>query len=428
MVSAPLPGNGGVAVAGRYSYTAALVGLLNENVRVEYWDYQLRADRRVGAFQLTLLVFGSNDVLVPDQSDTVDEVNLGFHRVSLRAAAPLGGGRVQGSIALGSDHTRAPLLETFPITIDAISAAPRLAFLRSFGPPRTSRSASTASWRATIRSSSAPLHPPSDWDLAQRRDAYPARRLRLGDTARGPAVRADARAPLRQLRRQRRARAGPGAAVGRTGRPARRHGAAGDGRPLHPAPQPALADPGRGRVRLAPARASELVAGLGGRRDEPPPGDRARRHRLHPALYADRRARFAAERSRSARQRLPGQARRGVLRHRAARPPAAVAPALRLDRLHAVQQPAVVRRRRRRPVRLGPAPRLQRRRRLPLGPHHPRRPRPLQHRPAVHHLRLPIWRRDRILSAPAGLLSARPTDRSPLRLRQVRSQFLSSSW
>jgi hypothetical protein len=184
MVSAPLPGNGGVAVAGRYSYTAALVGLLNENVRLEYWDYQLRADRRVGAFQLTLLAFGSNDVLIPDWSDTTDEINLGFHRVSLRAVAPLGGGRVQGSIAFGSDHTRAPLFETFPMTIDAISAAPRLAFLRSFGAADVAVGfdGELARYEPVIVGT---VHPPSDWDLAQRRDAvllagYVSATLRAG--------------------------------------------------------------------------------------------------------------------------------------------------------------------------------------------------------------------------------------------------------
>jgi hypothetical protein len=65
LVSAPLPGQGSVVVAGRYSYTAGLVSLLNQDVKIEYWDYQLRADRRVGPFQLTLLAFGSNDVLAP---------------------------------------------------------------------------------------------------------------------------------------------------------------------------------------------------------------------------------------------------------------------------------------------------------------------------------------------------------------------------
>jgi len=170
MVSAPLPGNGGVAIAGRYSYTATLASLLNEDVRIEYWDYQLRADRRVGAVQLTLLAFGSRDVLVPKQTDKTDEVNLGFHRVSLRAIAPLLGGRLQGSLAFGADHTRAPLLDTYPIIVDAISAAPRLAFLRSFAAADVAVGfdGELARYEPIVIGT---VHPPSDWDLGQRRDA-----------------------------------------------------------------------------------------------------------------------------------------------------------------------------------------------------------------------------------------------------------------
>ena len=59
--------------------------------------------RSLGAFQLTLLAFGSGDVLQPTAGDSSREVDLGFHRVSLRAAAPVGGGRVQASLAFGTD-------------------------------------------------------------------------------------------------------------------------------------------------------------------------------------------------------------------------------------------------------------------------------------------------------------------------------------
>lgn len=171
LVSAPLPGNGAVAVAGRYSYTAELVSLLNQDVRIEYWDYQLRVDRRVGVFALTLLAFGSHDVLVPGQSNVVREVDLDFHRVSLRAAVPVLGGRLQGSVALGSDHTRAPILDLYPITIDALTAAPRLAYLRSFAAADIAVGFDGELGRYQPVTIGA-LHPPSDWDLGKRRDAY----------------------------------------------------------------------------------------------------------------------------------------------------------------------------------------------------------------------------------------------------------------
>lgn len=133
LVSAPLPDdNGGVTVAARYSYTAELVSLLDQDIQLAYWDYQLRVDRRVGRVQLTLLAFGSHDRLVPGRTDTTSEVDLDFHRVSLRASVPMGGGRLQGSLALGSDHTQAPIRDVYPVTVNALSVAPRVWFARAF--------------------------------------------------------------------------------------------------------------------------------------------------------------------------------------------------------------------------------------------------------------------------------------------------------
>jgi hypothetical protein len=169
MMSAPLPGGGGVAVAGRYSYTAGLVSLLNQDVRIEYWDYQLRADRRVGPFQLTLLAFGSGDELAPGDNRT-REVILGFHRVSLRAVAPFPGGRVSASVALGADNSKAPVADVYPISVAAVSAAPRLHVLRSFGP--VDASAGFDGELTRYEPATTVVRPPSDWDFAKPRDAY----------------------------------------------------------------------------------------------------------------------------------------------------------------------------------------------------------------------------------------------------------------
>jgi len=184
LISAPLPGNGSVAVAGRYSYTAELVSLLNQDVSIDYWDYQLRADRRVGPFQLTLLAFGSHDTLIPKRNDSPREVELGFHRVSLRAVAPLLGGRLQGSVAVGSDHSRAPIEDVYPITVDAVSVAPRLAYLRSFAVADVAAGfdGELARYEPIVMGD---LHPPSAWDFGERRDAillagYASATLRAG--------------------------------------------------------------------------------------------------------------------------------------------------------------------------------------------------------------------------------------------------------
>src|SRR3569832_1205682 len=132
---APAPPAGGpAAVAGRYSYTGELISRFSTNLRLRYWDYQLRADRRVGVFQLTLLVFGSGDDFVPTSGKKAEELQLGFHRVSLRATLPVLGGRLQGSVVLGIDHTQAHIADAYHIVVDARNEAPRLSYTRTFGP------------------------------------------------------------------------------------------------------------------------------------------------------------------------------------------------------------------------------------------------------------------------------------------------------
>jgi hypothetical protein len=170
MVSAPLAG-GAVAVAARYSYTGELVSLLSQDVRLEYWDYQLRADRRVGPVQLSLLAFGSNDVFAPSTTDDTKELVLGFHRVSLRAAVPVAGGSLQGSVVVGTDHSRAPVLDAFPIIVDGISAAPRLSYGRTFGPVAAAIGFDGEFARYDPVVIGGVPEPMGDWDLAKRRDA-----------------------------------------------------------------------------------------------------------------------------------------------------------------------------------------------------------------------------------------------------------------
>src|SRR5207253_2760858 len=121
------PGRGSVAAAARYSYTGAVIGFLSDaHVKLGYWDYQLRADRAFGPARLTLLAFGSSDSL----ETRTDTVALRFHRVKLRAEAPVGGGLLAASVGLGADRSQAPLLGDLPITVSAVSALPRLTFTR----------------------------------------------------------------------------------------------------------------------------------------------------------------------------------------------------------------------------------------------------------------------------------------------------------
>src|SRR3569623_240441 len=170
LVSAPIAG-GTVAVAGRYSYTGELISRFSTNLRLRYWDYQLRADRRVGALQLTLLVFGSGDDFVPTSGKKAEELQLGFHRVSLRATLPVLGGRLQGSVVLGIDHTQAPIADTYPIVVDARNEAPRLSYTRTFGPADVAVGIDGEIGRYDP-TYVGPLTNDDGWDLALHRTAY----------------------------------------------------------------------------------------------------------------------------------------------------------------------------------------------------------------------------------------------------------------
>jgi hypothetical protein len=135
LVSLPAPdGNGAVAVAFRYSYTGTLLSLIRSDVKLAYWDYQVRADRQVRGWRLTLLAFGSGDDLNYRVAEQVfsNEYVLQFHRLSLRARRALGDGQLSLHLALGYDHSRAPIVQDV-YTIQASSAGvfPRVAYDRS---------------------------------------------------------------------------------------------------------------------------------------------------------------------------------------------------------------------------------------------------------------------------------------------------------
>lgn len=147
LVSMPWPdGKGGVAAAFRYSYTGALLSLLRNDIRLAYWDYQLRADRPLGPWRLSLLVFGSQDdlsfhpgnslgIVIPG-SNTLDaryknqEYLLQFHRASLRASRDLGGGQLRASVVVGAEHSSAPIAQVFPVDLRSYSIMPRLSYQR----------------------------------------------------------------------------------------------------------------------------------------------------------------------------------------------------------------------------------------------------------------------------------------------------------
>lgn len=141
IVAAPWDdGKGTVAVAGRYSYTGFLLSAFSNQYGLDYWDYQVRIDHRLGPGRLTLFAFGSGDSLVQKQPDAVNwdfaaglapqsgAANLTFHRVQLRWDGRVLGGRLLASVVGGLDNSTTSLTSLFalPVGSKMMTASPRV--------------------------------------------------------------------------------------------------------------------------------------------------------------------------------------------------------------------------------------------------------------------------------------------------------------
>jgi TonB dependent receptor/TonB-dependent Receptor Plug Domain len=104
-------GRGDLTLAGRYSYTAAVLSLVSPDIKLSYWDYQARLRFRADPTnQFELLAFGAADYLGQRSGDKVsDIVNLAFHRYDLRwdhrIGTPLRPGNLRTAFTLGFDRT-----------------------------------------------------------------------------------------------------------------------------------------------------------------------------------------------------------------------------------------------------------------------------------------------------------------------------------
>ena len=142
IITTPIDGGRGtVAVAGRYAYPAGLLSALQDEVNLQYWDYQARLDHPLGPGRLTVFGFGSYDLLAPKTRDgqgnrvekASDRLSLVFHRVDTRFRAPVGRGRVSAAIGVGFDETTVPEGDDQSLFVRALGTLPRLAYERPLG-------------------------------------------------------------------------------------------------------------------------------------------------------------------------------------------------------------------------------------------------------------------------------------------------------
>jgi TonB family protein len=110
MIELPFAGDRAYVLAGgRYSYTAFVISLFADDVRLEYWDYQLRAGYRLSdKSELSVFSFGSFDYFGEDTGREDDAfLSTEFHRVDLRYDHGRGGReQLRSALTLGFDRSR----------------------------------------------------------------------------------------------------------------------------------------------------------------------------------------------------------------------------------------------------------------------------------------------------------------------------------
>lgn len=100
------PARGSLTLAGRYSYTGALLTLLQSAAKIAFWDYQARLDHRLGPrANYTALAYGSFDEIGLKDED-VPLARFEFYRLQQRIVQQLrSDGEASYSLALGYERS-----------------------------------------------------------------------------------------------------------------------------------------------------------------------------------------------------------------------------------------------------------------------------------------------------------------------------------
>lgn len=136
-----------IAVAGRYSYTGAVLGLVGRALAqgatpvADFWDYQARIEQKAGPVTLRLLAFGSSDLIGSRADDPMDPssfVTSRFHRADLRALMPLGPGVLEAGVTVGAEtqglYTERNAQTQASFLMNRVTVAGRLRYRVEAGP------------------------------------------------------------------------------------------------------------------------------------------------------------------------------------------------------------------------------------------------------------------------------------------------------
>ena len=108
MLNVPLPKDGSMTFSGRYGFPNLLLGALNVDASVDYWDYQYSADVAMSSrSRFQVVAFGGRDNSVFDESDPSQRfaLDLQFHRIETRFVGRLDRWEVVGTMLYGYDFS-----------------------------------------------------------------------------------------------------------------------------------------------------------------------------------------------------------------------------------------------------------------------------------------------------------------------------------
>ena len=126
-VEVPLDGGGGFRLAGRFGTPGLILGLIEPDTTLSYWDYQGRAQLPLGAgTELQLVLFGSYDELLNppfgEDNDRFNEARMEFHRFEARLLQRRGSDEFGLALRLGYDDSDLDR----ELRVEAITVGPRL--------------------------------------------------------------------------------------------------------------------------------------------------------------------------------------------------------------------------------------------------------------------------------------------------------------